>query len=127
MSIEHSRKVLVLILALAVFLGGGISSASDLSALADAPEQRDKWEKLGRGLSNVALGWTDVFAQPYQMGHEQRLPIAILGGGCKGVAMTVARAVVGVYEIITFPFPVPGGYEPIIKPEIPMPAGTESN
>jgi putative exosortase-associated protein (TIGR04073 family) len=118
--------VLVFFLAVPLLCRPAVSFAW-VESSTDSSQSRDKWEKLGRGLSNVLIGWTELVSQPYQMGHQQRLPIAIFGGIGKGAALTVARAGVGVYEILTFPFPVPAGYEPIIRPEIPMPVGTESN
>jgi hypothetical protein len=36
-----------------------------------------------------------------------------------GLGMTLVRPVVGVYELITAPFPAPEGYRPILKPEYP--------
>jgi hypothetical protein len=33
--------------------------------------------------------------------------------------MLVARELVGVYEFVTAPFPVPESYEPILRPEHP--------
>ena len=40
-------------------------------------------------------------------------------GLAKGVGMLVSRELVGVYEFVTAPFPVPAGYRPILKPEYP--------
>jgi putative exosortase-associated protein (TIGR04073 family) len=40
-------------------------------------------------------------------------------GLAKGVGMLVTRELVGVYEFVTAPFPVPEGYRPILKPEYP--------
>jgi hypothetical protein len=31
----------------------------------------------------------------------------------------VVRPLVGVYELVTAPFPVPAGYRPILQPEYP--------
>jgi hypothetical protein len=33
--------------------------------------------------------------------------------------MIVPRVLVGVWEFVTAPFPVPEGYKPILKPEYP--------
>jgi putative exosortase-associated protein (TIGR04073 family) len=32
-----------------------------------------------------------------------------------GAADTVIRACVGVFEVVTFPFPIPEGYSPVLK------------
>jgi len=71
--------------------------------------------KLGRGILNVATCWMEV---PNQI--ENRIAEDGPGAGgtvgvFEGIGMTVARAVVGVYEIATFPIPLPDDYEPILK------------
>ena len=38
-------------------------------------------------------------------------------GLAKGVGMTIVRTGAGVYETVTFPFPIPEGYTPVIEPE----------
>jgi len=40
----------------------------------------------------------------------------------KGVGMTIVRTGAGVYETVTFPFPIPEGYTPVIEPEYVMQA-----
>lgn len=37
-----------------------------------------------------------------------------------GLGMIVTRELVGVYEFVTAPFPVPTGYQPILTPEYPL-------
>jgi putative exosortase-associated protein (TIGR04073 family) len=39
---------------------------------------------------------------------------AFTWGIIKGVGMTAFRALVGVYETVSFPVPCPAGYEPIL-------------
>ena len=77
----------------------------------------DMWVKLGRGLGNVIFGVSEILYQPAELGKVERWPIAILGGIPKGVFYAVARELVGVYEVLTFPVPVPPNFEPIMKPE----------
>ena len=38
----------------------------------------------------------------------------------RGSWLAVIRAAVGVYEVVTFPFPIPSGYQPIVLPESPL-------
>jgi len=40
-------------------------------------------------------------------------------GIAKGLGMIVSRELVGVYEVVSAPFPVPAGYRPPISPEYP--------
>jgi putative exosortase-associated protein (TIGR04073 family) len=35
----------------------------------------------------------------------------------KGLGHTLLRMGTGVYEVVTFPFPLPEGYRPIVEPE----------
>jgi putative exosortase-associated protein (TIGR04073 family) len=40
-------------------------------------------------------------------------------GLATGLGMTVTRELVGVYEFLSAPFPVPAGFQPILQPEYP--------
>ncbi len=83
-------------------------------------------EKLGRGIANVAFGPLELLMKPYDVNNEQGAIPAITYGVLKGVAFTIAREVVGVVDIVTFPVPLPGctsdpmdsgwGYGPIMRP-----------
>ena len=46
--------------------------------------------------------------------------IGVPVGLALGVGMLVARELVGVYEFVTAPFPLPAGYQPILRPEYPL-------
>lgn len=72
-------------------------------------------QKLGRGMNNL----TEVF----RLGEIRRSmedsalwegsDAAYTRGFLKGFNRTMARTVVGAFEVLTFPFP---GYEPYLKP-----------
>jgi len=84
------------------------------AAHADSPPH-----KFGRGLANLALGSMEI---PAQIIHEDRRrgPFwAASLGFAKGVGGFVTRTLVGVYEVVTFPAPVPRGYRAILTPEYP--------
>jgi len=75
--------------------------------------------KLQRGFLNIALS-------PFEISHElakevrnDTLPPSWFAGLGRGAAYTVGRALVGVYEIVTFPLPYPANYQPVLKPEFP--------
>lgn len=75
----------------------------------------DALKKLGRGVANVA---TCVLEVPEQMGriNDSDGPLAgVTFGLFKGIGMLCVRAVVGVYEVATFPLPFPKAYQPILK------------
>lgn len=74
----------------------------------------DAWRKLGRGLANIVTFPLEI---PYQISKANISdgPVAAMTWGVvKGVGMTGFRALVGVYETISFPFPYPEGYKPIL-------------
>jgi putative exosortase-associated protein (TIGR04073 family) len=72
-------------------------------------------DKLGRGLANTLTG---VFELPKNMGDESEANGVFAGlttGAIKGLMDVLIRELVGIYEIATFPIPVPAGYKPILE------------
>jgi putative exosortase-associated protein (TIGR04073 family) len=70
--------------------------------------------KLGRGISNLLFGWAEV---PYEIAtvnsYEGNNAIGV--GVVRGVGRTVQRTAAGLFEIMTFPFPiVRGTYHPVL-------------
>ena len=78
---------------------------------------RPPLNKLGRGVANALGGWLEV---PWNIGHEyttQKDRVAgAFTGLVTGLVKGVARTGVGVFEVVTFPFPVPQGYAPVLDP-----------
>ena len=103
------RISVVLMLVLCIYLWP-LASAVDAG---EVGEGNNMWTKLGRGLSNIIICPVELFNQPSQMGKTERWPIALTGGVFKGVLFTVIRGVVGVYETVTFPVPIPEDYDPL--------------
>ena len=83
-------------------------------------------EKLGRGVANVVFGPMELFMKPYDTAKENGEIAGLTYGLFRGIAYTIAREVVGVVDIVTFLFPLPGcpdeeqdtgwGYGPIMRP-----------
>jgi len=83
--------------------------------------------KLGRGLSNLIFGVIEIPLQSYQTNEIEGGIAAVTFGLVKGISFFIAREVVGVVEIVTFPIPLPGasvkkyddgwGYGPLMQPE----------
>lgn len=76
-------------------------------------------DKLGRGLSNLVLGFLEI---PRNIHATTQRDGALAGGTVglgRGIGYTLLRMVTGAYEIVTFPIPVPEHYEPIVQPEYP--------
>ena len=61
--------------------------------------------KLGRGFSNVLLGWAEI-PVTFDRGVKQGRPLGYLLGVAPvlGTARAVIRTSTGVYEVFTFPF-----------------------
>ena len=94
-------------------------------------QANDSWimnplEKLGRGIANCAFGPLELPMKWHDVTFESGGVAGLTYGTLRGVAYVIAREVVGVVEIITFPFPLPGcpdavngygwGYGPIMYP-----------
>ena len=75
-------------------------------------------QKFGRGLAGMTCG---VMELPGNIIKETNakgaagLPVGL----AKGVGMIVTRELVGVYEFVSAPFPIPAGFKPILSPEYP--------
>jgi putative exosortase-associated protein (TIGR04073 family) len=74
----------------------------------------DPLKKLGRGISNACLCVFELWEQPSDVGETDGPAAAWTYGILKGVGMMGVRAVVGIYEILTFPIPFPAEYKPIL-------------
>ena len=61
--------------------------------------------KLGRALSNIAFGATEIFQNPSEINEREGSSAAASYGVVKGVGRFFARFGFGVYELATFPFP----------------------
>ncbi len=78
----------------------------------------DPAKKLGRGLCNMCTFPAEMYYQLKETNENGGIFAAITWGILKGVSMSVVRLAVGVYEVVTFPFPVPKDYMPILtEPE----------
>lgn len=78
---------------------------------------QDPFSKLGRGVANTLTGWVELPKNVYNTSVEDNAFAGMTLGLAKGVGMTIVRTGAGVYEIATFPFPVPQDYKPVIDPE----------
>jgi putative exosortase-associated protein (TIGR04073 family) len=81
-------------------------------------------EKAVRGLANSGLGVVvelpkTVYYDTLEDGPLYGLTVGVL----EGLSWGIARTLVGIYEVVTFPFPAPEGYRPILTPAYPYQPG----
>lgn len=86
---------------------GGLGLAAPATAQDDTP-------KLGRGLQNGILGWTEIVSRP-QAEVTQRGPSGLVTGLLDGVALGTVRTVTGAAEVATFWSPLPVRYAPPVR------------
>jgi len=75
----------------------------------------DALKKLGRGICNCVTFPFEIFEQMKRINISDGPMAGCTWGLLKGVGMTGVRAAVGVYEVATFPIPLPRHYDPILK------------
>ena len=94
--------------------------AENPAAFAVAPQGTAE-RKLQRGLLNVVFAPVEISqALSEEKSQRNEFPSwATLGLG-RGVWFACLRALTGVYEILTFPLPVPPHYEAIFQPEFAL-------
>ena len=85
--------------------------------------------KLTRGVVNIVTGWLELPNQIVDTTRQQNVYVGMSLGLLRGVAKGVMREAVGVYETVTFLFPAPANYAPILYPvyafETPPPPPTQ--
>lgn len=95
---------------------GGFGMATPAVAQEDMPQSGAQYpaDKLGRGLQNGVLGWTEVVTRP-QAEVTQNGASGLVKGLLDGVALGTVRTVTGAAEVATFWSPLPVQYAPPVK------------
>src|SRR5688572_23874261 len=75
------------------------------------------FDKLGRGLTNLVTSPGEYVRQSAIKTEEKGLTQGFITAIFSGTYWTIVRALAGVYEIVTFPIPIPRGYRAIMQPE----------
>jgi putative exosortase-associated protein (TIGR04073 family) len=122
------KKVLSLVLVVAVMFTCTAVFAQQKTATT-AVVQESKYpagpmQKLGRGMKNTALGWTELPKGIINQTKETNILQGLTFGLLKGACQTLARTVSGVADIVTFPFPKYD--QPGIPPVLELPAGQDA-
>ncbi|MCX7017123.1 MAG: exosortase system-associated protein, TIGR04073 family [Candidatus Sumerlaeota bacterium] len=107
---------------LAGVAAAGVLAAAATASYADdvsrnASDSGKMFDKLGRGIVNTLTGFVEV---PKNMAREWRRTDPFTGcivGFIKGVGWGWGRTWTGIYDVVTFPLPIPEGYVPLMEPE----------
>jgi len=106
-------------LLVALFIVGfAITSGADIQ---DPPAaDYGPTRKLGRGLSNVVFGWTEIPVTIGTINSAEGNSAAAGYGVVRGTGRAFARFGVGLYEALLWPIPVYNGtYFPVLRSDIP--------
>ena len=108
----------------AVFMAGVLVSGLVAAAAAEEMVSPAAAQKAVRGLANTGLGVVVelpkiVYYDTLEDGPLYGLTVGVL----EGLSWGIARTLVGIYEVVTFPFPVPEEYRPIYTPAYPYQSG----
>ena len=104
------KKIFYLCVALGAFFSFGIVQAAEL-APAGTPAR-----KMQRGFLNVALAPIEIVYHLHES-RKQEFPPGWVLGSLEGIGAAAGRALIGIYELVTTPFPSPSGDQPILTPE----------
>jgi len=91
--------------------------ASGDQASAESTEAGKAFKKLTRGFVNIVTGWVELPKRIQQTSEESGALSGFTWGLLRGLGYGFARTAAGLYELVTFPFPAPPDYEPVIQPE----------
>ncbi len=77
-------------------------------------------EKLARGTANIVESPVAYLNQYVRADQKRNFMTTIMETTLYGTFSMVGRLLVGVYEVVTFPVPLPADYEPLIQPATPI-------
>lgn len=107
-------KKLALFLAVALLLSGAYAEA----AVAEKMSADKAFTKLSRGVTNVATSPGELINQiPAAMEQSPDYLTGFIKSAWRGTGYALLRASAGIYDVVTFPFPGPTNYKPVMKPE----------
>lgn len=92
-----------------------------VTGLLIAPPSARAWQgpahKLVRGVVNVATAWLALPLNIYEGVAATNILEGSFRGFCNGFARGFLRVGAGLYDVATFPIPIPPGYRPVLYPE----------
>lgn len=115
----RSRRWITVTTALTLLLAGLGTNAWAADSIAERIAL-----KAARGLDNTVLGLvTDWPKTMYYEGRRHGVPYGATVGFVQGFLVGAARTGVGIYELATFPVPLPADYQPILSPQFSLQPG----
>lgn len=102
-----------------LFLAGfAVTSLADIQ---DPPAaDHGPTRKLGRGVSNMLFGWTEIPVTIGKINSDEGNAAAASYGVIRGTGRAFARFGAGFYEVLFWPFPLyKGTYLPVLRNDIP--------
>ncbi|WP_246559257.1 exosortase system-associated protein, TIGR04073 family [Citrifermentans pelophilum] len=113
-------RTVIVIAALLVSIALPNLASADRYKTADTSSPQEVADGMGtkftRGIANVATGWGELPKQIYYTTKEDGWGKGLAVGPFKGIIMMLVRTVSGAIEVMTFPVPYPGFYDPIFDP-----------
>lgn len=101
-----------------------LSLAFSAQCMAQPPAEQEVYtgggpfEKLQRGMLNLADAVVEIPGTMIRKSKNEGLAAGMTFGMVEGAMNTVKRALAGVWEVVTFPVPIPENYAPILpEPE----------
>ncbi|MBI3020673.1 MAG: exosortase system-associated protein, TIGR04073 family [Candidatus Omnitrophica bacterium] len=79
-------------------------------------ESRKAFAKFLRGMVNVLTGWVELPKRVHETTLRSGAGAGFTYGFVRGLGYGFIRTSGGVYEVITFPFPAPPDYKPVMQP-----------
>ena len=90
-----------------------------LAVLASPVAAQTAADKVLRGFAGMTTAFLEVPGNMVRESERRGAAVGIPLGFAKGLGMIVPRVLVGVWEFVTAPIPVPAGYQPMLEPEFP--------
>ena len=110
-----AHTIAALALSALLLLPGAALATHDI----DETRENGAVDKLTRGLAGMTTGFLELPGNIVAESRDRGTLSGMTIGFAKGLGMIPVRELVGVYEFVTAPIPVPDDYEPIIHPEYP--------
>ena len=99
------------------FVAAMVVLAGSHRATAEPMSTEKACGKLARGAVNALTGWVEIPKRAHETAQQEGAIAGFTWGLVRGLGYGFIRTAAGLYEFVTFPFPAPPGYAPVIQPE----------